>query len=202
VSYEAVSVFWAEPTDRVRLGLRRYVSGSDDCPVDRYHHALVMIGEAPAEESEGYLRVRDSDEYAGDPRWPAACSCGHPFDSSDTWQVWQDRIYRSADGREWALRDLPPGAMFDAHWAPAAWKGPDDISLVVVLPNGHSWHVDTESSNCTRKGESHSCWVRHGDPRTGQMHVDKDGDTCAAGAGSIASGDYHGFLHHGALTAG
>lgn len=54
----------------------------------------------------------------------------------------------------------------------------------------------------------HRCWVRHGDPRTGVVHVDKNGLTCRAGAGSIlfkgnpARGvpDYHGFLHHGKLT--
>jgi hypothetical protein len=48
----------------------------------------------------------------------------------------------------------------------------------------------------------HKCWVRHGDPKTGTVHVDKNGVTCGAGAGSIASGSYHGFLHNGFLTDG
>ena len=39
-------------------------------------------------------------------------------------------------------------------------------------------------------------------PRTGNVHVDKSGDTCAAGAGSILIGGYHGFLHNGYLTDG
>jgi hypothetical protein len=46
----------------------------------------------------------------------------------------------------------------------------------------------------------HKCWVRHGDPRTGELHVDKNGVTCSAGAGSILSGSYHGFLHNGYLV--
>lgn len=44
----------------------------------------------------------------------------------------------------------------------------------------------------------HKCWVRHGEPP--DLHVDKAGVTCNAGAGSILSGDYHGFLHNGFLT--
>lgn len=46
----------------------------------------------------------------------------------------------------------------------------------------------------------HKCWIRHGDPRTSNVHVDKNGVTCGAGAGSIISGSYHGFLHNGFLT--
>lgn len=49
----------------------------------------------------------------------------------------------------------------------------------------------------------HRCWVRHGNVRAdGAMHVDKNGITCNAGAGSIISPDgWHGFLHNGHLTS-
>jgi hypothetical protein len=48
----------------------------------------------------------------------------------------------------------------------------------------------------------HRCWVRHGDAKTGNVHVDKNGITCNAGAGSIISPDgWHGFLHNGYLTS-
>jgi hypothetical protein len=40
--------------------------------------------------------------------------------------------------------------------------------------------------------------VRHGEPP--QITVDKRGLTCHAGAGSIALGSYHGFLHNGVFT--
>lgn len=47
---------------------------------------------------------------------------------------------------------------------------------------------------------SHRCWVRHGDVRQ-EVHVDKQGDTCGAGGGSIISPDgWHGFLHNGHLN--
>jgi hypothetical protein len=218
VTYAATTTFWIEPTERVAVGLRRYHSpeGSEyDC-AGGYHSALVFTGEAQAQYLDSdYGRVLDSQPGTAhdDPRWPAACSCGYEFTDDDHWQDWQELIYRRADtGDEMTLRTrqasdvggppgAPPGAMWDAWWMPEAWRGPDGIALMVRLPNGSDWHVDSQASNCTRKGQKHECWVRHGDPRTGQVHVDKDGDTCSAGAGSILAGDYHGFLHHGVLTA-
>jgi hypothetical protein len=84
------------------------------------------------------------------------------------------------------------------------WDNCPGRHLMVVLPNGHQWDVDSRASNCGRPDDrTHRCWVRVGDPeRPETLHVSKDGDTCAAGAGSIVAGDYHGFLSHGTLTAG
>lgn len=109
--------------------------------------------------------------------------------------------------------------MWDAEWMRGLdWAtGPDGIALMVRLPNRWEWHVDGPASNCTNpdwqpvdgqpnttrwRGRTHYCWVRHGDPRTGNVHVDKNGKTCSAGAGSIAAPGYHGFLNHGYLTDG
>ena len=67
------------------------------------------------------------------------------------------------------------------------------------LPNGREWDIDSRCSNCTLPDDRiHRCWVRHGEPPN--IHVDKNGHTCSAGAGSILAGDYHGFLHNGELT--
>lgn len=79
-------------------------------------------------------------------------------------------------------------------------RGEDGIYLMVRLPDGHDWAVDSEASNCTKPGEPHHCWIRHGDPRECRVTVDKNGDTCAAGAGSIASPNWHGFLQNGVLV--
>jgi hypothetical protein len=165
-----------------------------------------------------------------DVRWPSHCACGYAFADDDAWQVNYEPLYEAKggphDGALFTLRDAPPGAMWDATWLhDVEWAvGPDGIALHVQLPNGIPWNVDHEASNCTRtqwlpgtyvgedgierhaekmwKGRTHYCWIRHGDPRTGEIHVDKNGDTCAAGAGSILSGSYHGFLHNGYLTDG
>lgn len=108
------------------------------------------------------------------------------------------------------LADCPPGAMWDAApwYVVAGSKGGyllgganehDGRWLVVRLPNGHDWCIDSRCSNCTLKDDNtHRCWVRHGDPPN--ITVDKNGVTCAAGGGSIQSGDYHGFLRDGELT--
>ena len=71
--------------------------------------------------------------------------------------------------------------------------------LLVVCPSGQSWDIDSRASNCTMPDDrTHRCWVRHGEPPN--LTVDKAGKTCAAGAGSIIAGSYHGFLRNGELT--
>ncbi len=129
------------------------------------------------------------------------------------------KLYRRSDtGELVTLGDAPVGAMWDATWMRRddLRTGPDGITLVVRTPGG-DWLVDAECNNCTRTqwgpkeidgqryekvwlGRTHYCWIRHGDPRTGTIHVDKNGDTCSAGAGSILQGTYHGFLHNGELV--
>jgi hypothetical protein len=55
------------------------------------------------------------------------------------------------------------------------------------------------ASNCTMPNDMlHRCWVRHGNPP--MITVDKNGPTCGAGAGSILSGNWHGFLRNGELV--
>lgn len=212
MTYPATQTYWLEPTDRVRVGLRRYTRNSlgFTC-VGGYHSALVIIGEEPAEfeESDGrrYLAAHESVVPVSereDPRWPKTCEkCDYIFTDRDVWQHWQELLYRRTDtGEETTLRDAPPGASWDAWWLPDNYRGLDGIALMVRCPDGHDWTVDSEASNCTRKGEPHQCWVRHGDPREYRVTVDKNGDTCAAGAGSIATPEYHGFLRDGVLTAG
>lgn len=111
-------------------------------------------------------------------------------------------------GEEVSNRDLPPAACWDCN-KPADGKdekrrylypvGPDGASIACRCPDGHDWHIDSRANNCTmRDDKEHRCWVRHG--TIGDMlHVDKAGHTCSAGAGSIDTGKFHGFLHHGVL---
>lgn len=201
---ERVKVFFVEPTDRVKISLRRFSwSTKHECESSNlsYCNAVVPIGEAQAiYSSDGYLKEQPMVSHE-DPRWPKRCSaCARPFDEKDPWQVWQDHVYIDIQtGRCWPLRELPPGACYDAHWYP--WKGPDGRSLTVILPDGTPWCIDGRANNCTMpKDDVHKCWVRHGKPEDGTLHIDKAGNTCAAGAGSIATPKYHGFLHNGYLT--
>ncbi|MEW5927801.1 MAG: hypothetical protein AB1941_09965 [Gemmatimonadota bacterium] len=221
--FAGVPVFFLEPTDSVRVSLRRYSTEGKRCErrEGHYHDAsLVIIPEAPAAawgagpDTTGAAYPPESESSPisrEDPRWPVDCqTCGEPFQSDDEWQVNADRLYRGApDGLLYTLRDAPVGAMWDMNWLHGMplYCGPDGIALCVATPGGE-WYVDSQASNCTRPSDlSHKCWVRHGDPRDPQgvrtgrpLHVDKAGDTCAAGAGSIQAGSFHGFLHHGWLT--
>lgn len=101
--------------------------------------------------------------------------------------------------------ELPAGAAwFDPFKGARVLHGPDGKRLYVKTPGG-PWLVDGRANNCTRPDDlTHHCWVRHGSPEDGTLHVDKDGDTCACGA-SIGQGpnytDYHGHLHHGKLVS-
>lgn len=91
------------------------------------------------------------------------------------------------------------------HLRHCAWSNCDGRHLYVVMPrdpSGYSrhWSPDNRASNCMLpEDREHRCWVSHGDPAAGTLHVDKAGRTCTAGAGSIALPHWHGFLHNGTL---
>lgn len=110
-------------------------------------------------------------------------------------------IMRRMDtGEERSGRDLPVGALWVNGGAPSRYQGADGLSIYCRLPGGHSWLIDGRASNCTMPNDNeHKCWVRHGTVGE-KLHVDKNGLTCTAGAGSIMVEGYHGFLHNGELV--
>lgn len=109
-----------------------------------------------------------------------------------------DGTFELPDGSIVKYGDLPVGAA----WWVERWyrRGPDGKTLAVKVP-GRVWMPDERASNCTRPNDNeHRCWVRHGSIEDGTLHVDKAGNTCAAGAGSIVVPGWHGFLHNGHLV--
>jgi hypothetical protein len=198
-----VRAFLLEPTKRSRRYLRRFVHSRNSG--GHYHDAWTLIGEVMDKRN---LVIRDGKgDFDGDPRWPTKCDkCDYVFREHDQWQIFYDRIYvRKDTGEKMTLREAPPGAMWDATWMSsrdsARWHGPDGKFLIAVCPGGHHWHIDGKASNCTKPSdEVHKCWIRHGEPPN--LTVDKNGDTCAAGAGSIQTPNWHGFLRNGVFTTG
>lgn len=194
-----VKCFMLEPTEKIDRKLRRYSRDNtpDCCPTNpgqySYHNASVPLDVATKDE--------DTQWPHDDPRWPKMCKCGYEFKDSDNWQLFTETVWRRTDtGEETTLRNAPGGAMYFADWYEGMkWAcGPDGKSLCVVLPNGRTWMIDSRANNCTLPNDNeHKCWVRHGTPP--EITVDKAGLTCGAGAGSILSGDYHGFLRNGFL---
>lgn len=192
------------------------------CPQNdgRYHEAMVRIEDAPVIPSEhgpGVIangtcgevaRYRANGADAGpDPRWPTHCAtCGYAFVEDDEWQVFCDRLYLRTDdpAQETTLRDAPAGAMWRSPWEARFWHSQDaGDPICVKLPDGTDWCVDSQATNCNwpggdRKQDQHHCWPRQGEPP--DVSVNKDfSPTCTAGAGSIASPGYHGFLRNGFL---
>lgn len=197
--------FWVERTGEAEVSLRRYSEADTPCPAGArsYHNAVVPIGRVPLDERpDGTYSGNDDSVPHDDPRWPTACACGYAFAETDAWQVNHDAVY-GADGREWPARSLPPGAMLDARWSPAAWKGPDGLGLTVVLPEGPYvegetdtrgwwWNVDGPSNDGAGNLNAHA-WTRTGDPKAVPP-------TISATPSINAVGRYHGFLTNGVLT--
>lgn len=208
MTYPATPCFVFTPTGHWQVTLRRFAPDTAGPCVGREGDgrclAAVVLGTEPHEHAPASGDVAYvAPHLLDDPRWPARCDrCGEAFDARSERFVNYQRLYtRSDGGPDTTLRDAPPGAMWDADWMPAVYKNPDGRCLCVRLPNGLDWMIDGVASNCTKPGDRvHRCWVRHGEPPV--ITVDKAGLTCDAGAGSILSGDYHGFLQDGVLTAG
>lgn len=145
----------------------------------------------------------------GDPRWPAKCECGATFENSNViergGQMFVHRLQKRSDtGDLVTVHDAPAGAMWRAWWMQHEgrywdWDNQNEPPLMCKTPGGE-WNIDGRATNYTLKNDRlHRCWVRHGVPP--QITVDKNGLTCGAGAGSILSGKYHGFLRNGELVA-
>lgn len=197
-----VKCFLIEPSGKLQRSLRRY-RGAVACPGGAsYCNAMNVLEIVPD--------VRDASDAIplqpavchSHPLWPTHCPlCKRAFTEEDNWQVFGDPIFRRVDtGEEFTLRDAPPGAMWFCKWHEDFGVGPDGKALMVRLPNGHDWHVDGVANNCTRREDKvHKCWVREGTVPV--ITVGKNGNTCSAGAGSILSGTYHGFLRNGMLVS-
>jgi len=195
-------VFFCEETPHIEVFLRRFVfsNGEGGCSHDATSKAPIGRFDWPVGT---YLDGDMPDVDRGHALWPKLCdACGYAFKPKDEWQAFQCRVMRRADtGEELPvtrhLHTLPVGAVFESWWSKRV--GADGRSLSVITPGGQ-WDIDSRASNCTKPNDDeHRCWVRHGRPEDGTLHVDKVGLTCEAGAGSIIAGDFHGFLHHGEL---
>lgn len=190
-----IKCFMIEPTPLTRYWYRRYSSDDDLCRggAHSYHNAEVLIGD---------LNCHPFKPPVTSEVWPKTCDgCGASFEPHDAYQIFPSSLWSAPDRPDlgvFTLDGAPHGAMSYMPWVTTAESlGPDGKALAVITPGG-SWYIDSRASNCTMPNDTkHRCWVRHGAPPN--ITVDKNGNTCAAGAGSIACGGYHGFLRAGYL---
>lgn len=184
-----IKCFWVELLDL--YDWRYTFDAPGPCPVNGDRHKAEKIFEAVARGAS----------LPGD-RLVADCACGFHFTGFETGHG--EPRWRRLDTGEELRGKLAPGALYVADpvtdqdgWE---YRGADGLNVVCVTPGGH-WYIDSRASNCTRKDDvTHRCWVRHGTVGEG-LTIDKKGNTCGAGAGSIQCGSYHGFLHNGELTS-
>jgi len=182
-----------------------------------YHNAQVKIKTSTLRGDFGF--AGRPEDYSGDPRWPDRCDgCKVPWgqiNAEPVRQIFHSRLWDTESG------ELGPGCMFWSDWdhweesvgqrirdgkvityrvpttCPHGWSNCQGRHLHAICPDGHEWDIDGRASNCTRpEDQEHRCWIRTGEPpdvtagKTG-------GDTCSAGAGSIATPSWHGFLRSG-----
>jgi hypothetical protein len=174
--------FLVRATDRQRRWLRRY--STNKCPLpNMYHDARLESGVEPASTRSQLV----TDREKADMPWPSKCPCGYEFTAEDEWQHFTDRLYTNNQGQEWALRELPPGAILEAPWldpkpleCTGTYIGPH---LLVVLPGSpvNIWNVTGNSS-------SGGGWCVNGTPPLLTVTP------------SILTPRYHGFLTSGVLT--
>jgi len=210
IYWDVVTATAVEPCDQCTAGhqKREY---KNECPnaygagKPGFHNAYTPLGEKPAmDDWFAFGKVEDFPEE----RWPTACSsCGAPVPASpqEPKAVGESGVYLQRQVSVTRLYDSPSGEPEpgDAYWMDwhdpgecPFWENCDGKHLWAILPNGHTWDIDGRANNCTMKEEkTHRCWVRTGKPEDGNVHVDKNGHTCQAGAGSIAVPGWHGFLH-------
>lgn len=187
-----LKTFWVE-----KLPQRDFVA------VSRAKGPCTANGEDHRAESVPVVLAAD-EKGPGFDAAPKLCACGYEFSSSDDRWTSTSPRWRRLDTGEEVRGKLPPGALYvdEVMTRQDGWvyQGSDGLNVVCVLPNGNHWWIDSRCSNCTMPTDVlHRCWVRHGTVG-GTVHVDKNGHTCTAGAGSIISGGWHGFLHNGQLT--
>jgi hypothetical protein len=175
----------------------------NETPCKAYDKAHEATYTYPMDPVMGKERTDHTTDWDALP-WATVCDhCGAPAPTNASRSIGSRFVYNNESGRpepgDLYFRDERHGE--DKCWC--GWDNCDGFHLHAVLPTGDHWDIDSRASNCTLPNDGlHRCWVRHGDPRRGDLiHVDKNGLTCRAGAGSIVVPNWHGFLHKGFLKS-
>jgi len=178
------------------------------------HGVMVLL--AQTDKREDWDLGGKVEDHA-DPAWPPACSsCGAPVPPAPAWGYARTppesgglfinrQVFHKIRFNTPSLQP-EPGDMFwqDDHSFKRSggehclygWSNCDGRHLVALVPTGEEWHVDSRASNCDKPDEkTHRCWVRHGEPP--MVTAGKQGNTCGAGAGSIQTRKWHGYLQDG-----
>lgn len=176
------------------------------CPGNdqKLHFAQVQLPDGLIQDNEASYHGFNKPVGVDAVDFPVHCdTCGYIFQEGDSYNFRVSYAWARADNGQFVTDNVhlaPPGAMWYADYMEdiPEYCGQDGKRLCVMTPGG-IWMIDSKASNCTMPDDNvHKCWVRHGIPP--DVTVDKNGLSCQAGAGSIAIGNYHGFLRNGILV--
>lgn len=215
IYWDTVTVTEVVPCSECKFGHVNYTN-ANSCP-NTYgtkkpgiHNAYTELGTVA--ELAAWKAFGGVESYPED-KWPTVCAdCGAPVPQNVTpidnklatvgetgiqitRQVFHSRLYNTKSGQP------EPGDVYYLDWHEPGhcpfWNNCDGRHIYSLTPNGEHWDITSRASNCTLKDDrTHRCWITHGSPEDGTLHVDKNGTTCAAGAGSIQVTGWHGFLHN------
>lgn len=192
--------FVAEDSGLYRRSFRRYCGGSE-CktnPLGCHNVEVVVDPELPGAFGPSRGDIPD-DEVKKDPRWPRECLCGYRFHPmEDSWQVNVDSLYKGApDGKLHLIKELPPGAMWDAHWfvdtkeGMERYGGPDGKGWCLMTPARVEWIVYSPSSDGNK-------WQVTG--TIPKITVSPSIGINIRGGLAHPTKSYHGFLRDGILS--
>lgn len=188
--------------------MRRYWTSKIICPQMGFHDMLRELQRSNI-MFDNTLGGNENDYVTGWPD-PICDHCGAVPDEGTgaAKQIFQKRLYDTPEefpvlGDMYYVDHRQDGS----GRCRQRWENCNGMHLNVMLPGDWSWDINSRASNCDKRDDfMHRCWVLHGDPETGIVHVDKNGLTCNAGAGSIMvptskslPHGWHGFLDHGHL---
>ena len=186
-----IKTFWVEYTDKVQWTYTADAAGP--CPIHGDGHKA----------SSTPIILPKKEHPVFKEQAPTHCSCGYMFKTGDV-TGHGEPSWKRLDSDIEEFGKLPPGACYVDE--PYENKGRliigyDGLCIVVVLPNLIHFITDERSSNCGSPNDNeHRCWCRHGSMGE-DITLDKVGNTCIGGAGSIIAGNWHGFLKAGYLES-
>jgi hypothetical protein len=126
-----------------------------------------------------------------DAQWLKDC----PDQTGPDGQCIHVKVPNGALGSYWNVDSRASNCDSPCKWCRAPYRSHKKENCSNPGDAEHTW-----TKGSYEDGRPHKCWIRSGDPRLGTLHVDKNGVTCNAGAGSIDNRKWHGFLHNGKLT--
>lgn len=219
---EKIKAFLVVRSKNVRVANVSQCGAHRPCPVrpDKLHRAekVLEVKESVPEDKD--ILERWNDEPLYDRENPLKCECGYVFEEGDQHHRAQSSYFRREDtGEERRWSEWGEGAIVEADWLEGMYDPTVDGKVyIAICPGGQHWTIDSRASNCNspcancrkpyhehkgRPGDCidyvdarpHKCWIRHG--VAPNFTVGKDGVTCGAGAGSIQTSNWHGFLRNG-----